>query len=140
MPGIPRLDLDACFDHEMLLIVEAFQGSRSSLRGSDGVGRQGESEERRLVCQYAVGDCVEPVTSEHISRLSNSCVGRSSCSVAVDVGWMYSCNSLADYSQVVYQCIPSSFCLTVLLRLMIVPGIMNELAMLVISKCSVQPQ
>ena len=101
----PRLDLDACFDHEMLLIVEAFQG------GSNVDGHRGESDERRRrrrrVCRYAAGDCIEPVTLELISRLSNSCVGRSSCSVAVDVGWMHSCNRLADYSQVIYQCIPS---------------------------------
>jgi len=106
LPG-PRLDLDACFHNEMLLIVEAFQGSN----GDVGDGHRGESEERRRrrrqVCRYVAGDCIEPVTLELISRLSNSCVGRSSCSVAVDVGWMHSCNRLADYSQVIYQCIPS---------------------------------
>ena len=105
MPSISRLTLDACSDHEMLLIVEAFQGGRPSRQG-DG-GRDERQRQRRRVCRYAVGDCVEPVTAELRARLAKSCVGRSRCSVAVDVGWMHSCDRFTDYTQVVYKCIPS---------------------------------
>jgi len=51
---------------------------------------------------------VEPVTTSLRARLASSCVGRPRCSVVSnDVGWMHSCRGVADYVQVVYQCIPS---------------------------------
>ena len=116
MPGRPRLDLDACSDHEMLLIVEAFQGGRPSPpRHGDVVDGPKRRLQRRRMCGYEAGDCVEPVTPELSDRLSDSCVGRSRCSVIVDVGWMRSCSSFADYSQVIYQCIPSECILIVVL-------------------------
>ena len=101
-PDVPPLVLGACSDQEMILIVEGFQG-RTSRQVEDG------KHHHRRVCRYAAGDCVEPVTAELRSRLFRSCVGRSRCSVVVDIGWMHSCKSFADYIQVVYQCIPSSF-------------------------------
>ena len=89
----------------MLLIIEAFQGG--------GAPRQGGVGPRR-VCRYAAGDCVEPVSAALRARLNDRCVGRPRCSVAVDVGsWLHSCNRFADYTHVVYQCIPSWFRLTV---------------------------
>jgi len=109
-PGTSRLDLGACLDHEMLLIVDSFQGGRQ-----DGhvVGRP--NMDRHSVCRYTVSDCVEGITAELSSRLAKTCVGRSRCSVLVDVGWMRSCNSFADYTQVTYQCIPSEFRLATML-------------------------
>jgi len=104
LPDTWRLDLNACSHHEMMLIVEAFQGGRPKLQASGSTERQ---RRQGRVCRYSAGDCVEPVTPELSSRLSDSCVGRPRCSVAVDVSWMRSCNSFADYSQVIYQCIPS---------------------------------
>ena len=110
---VARLNLDGCLDDEMLLIVDVFQGVWSSPQsGGDGQGRSEarRPRQRRRVCRYSSGDCVEPMSSRLFSRLSNSCVGRSSCSFDVDVGWLRSCNRRADYIQVTYQCIPRSFC------------------------------
>ena len=109
--GIPRLELEACSNDDMLLIVEAFQAVRGTgmLIGSEGLHetRVLHGSERQS-CHYQKGDCLEATTTASRKELNEICVGRSRCSVNVNVGWMRHCNAYSNYNFVLYQCIPST--------------------------------
>ncbi|CAH1798755.1 unnamed protein product [Owenia fusiformis] len=90
VPGVPKLDFDACKPGDMILITTALQGiSRSPGQ-----------------CSYLQGDCTEPVTSETDEKLHKECIGKESCSITVSVAWMPRCSAYSNYNQVMYYCIP----------------------------------
>jgi hypothetical protein len=101
--GVPRLDLTECDSDDLILILDAFQG-RHRHPQQQGLTQQGHGW--RQSCRYNRDDCIEAVTGEMETRLATECVGRSKCSVTVDVGWMRRCNTYGQYSHVVYQCVP----------------------------------
>lgn len=95
--GIPRLDLTECDADDMMLVLDAFQGRHRHQQQGHGW---------RQSCRFNRDDCTESVTGEMEARLATQCVGRSKCSVTVDVGWMRRCNTYGQYSHVIYQCVP----------------------------------
>lgn len=60
-------------------------------------------------CRSTRSDCTDKVPGQLDSRLVDQCVGRPSCSVAVDSSWIESCNGYAQFIQVIYQCVPRKY-------------------------------